>query len=278
MAKRKRITTREKIEKRIREGYGQGEGANYKSWIEIQDAPSEGVSSRGKGWKTGRVHHLLSRNELKYLYLLEWSDYVIDIREQYPLLPFEKTVEIAESLGIKHPTDPQSKELDVMTTDFMITLDFGKGPISWARTVKPVKDLNYRQIEKFQIEKVFYEELGINWAIIIDTDLPEIIFENIDFLHDAYYVHENDYIDEDMISYVAPKIFKALSSSSSSMAKTALKQDRALGLEPGTCLFITRHMLARKKWLTDIHTEIRPSRRLKLQLPEEANVQGGYSA
>ena len=40
-----------------------GQGANYNPWLHIQDVPSQGLASRIKGWKTRRVHHLLSEND-----------------------------------------------------------------------------------------------------------------------------------------------------------------------------------------------------------------------
>ncbi len=46
----------------------------------------------------------------------------MDIREQFPLLPIEETIIIAEELGIKHPTDPNTGEPVVMTTDFLVTV------------------------------------------------------------------------------------------------------------------------------------------------------------
>lgn len=53
--------------------------------------------------------------------MLEITDDVIDIREQYPLLPLKDTLEIANELGIEQPKHPQTKEPIVMTTDFLIT-------------------------------------------------------------------------------------------------------------------------------------------------------------
>lgn len=86
----------------------------------MRDVPSRGLSSRVKGWKTGRVHHFLSQLELSYFYTLEWSVSVIDIREQYPLIPPKSTLDIADRLNIKPPTDPKTKLPIVMTTDFLV--------------------------------------------------------------------------------------------------------------------------------------------------------------
>jgi hypothetical protein len=68
------------------------------------------------------MHHLLSINEQFYFFNLEWSIIVIDIREQFPFLPLESTLEIANHLGIKHPTDPVTQLPIVMTTGFLIDM------------------------------------------------------------------------------------------------------------------------------------------------------------
>ena len=86
MAKRLRSWNKNKFEQCLSIGKGLGEGSDYKPWITVQDFSSKGIVSRVYSHKTGRVHHFLSRNELYYFYILEWSDKVLDIREQYPLL------------------------------------------------------------------------------------------------------------------------------------------------------------------------------------------------
>lgn len=64
--------------------------------------------------------------ERNYFYLTEYSDVVIDFREQFPVLPLEETRLIADELGIKHPTDPKTGEPILMTTDFLLTVDTDK--------------------------------------------------------------------------------------------------------------------------------------------------------
>lgn len=78
---------------------------------------SKGRSTRLKGIKTNRQQEFLSDLERNQFYLTECSDYVVDIREQFPLLPLEETIIIADELGLKHPTDPKTNEPVVMTTD-----------------------------------------------------------------------------------------------------------------------------------------------------------------
>nr|WP_269843845.1 TnsA endonuclease N-terminal domain-containing protein [Domibacillus epiphyticus] len=47
---------------------------------------------------------------------------MVDIIEQYPLLPVEETIVIADELGLKNPADPRTGEPIVMTTDFLVTV------------------------------------------------------------------------------------------------------------------------------------------------------------
>src|ERR1039458_2516666 len=119
MPSRRKDLTGKAIERRIAAGFGQGEGASYKPWLRISDVPSKGTCTIITGWRHGREHHLLSRNERNYFYCLEWQDDVEEVREQFPLLPLQRTLEIAASLGFKHPSD-RGKPI-VMTTDFLKT-------------------------------------------------------------------------------------------------------------------------------------------------------------
>ena len=107
MSKYKYYWNEEKYNKWIKEGYGQGTGKDYLPWITVHDFPSNGFISRAPGWKSNRVYHFMSISELGYFYILEWSDIVTDIREQF-LLELEITMKIAEEFGIRHPCDNKS--------------------------------------------------------------------------------------------------------------------------------------------------------------------------
>lgn len=153
MSKRKRTSN---IEKWIKEERGIGNGPEYKPWLKIQDVSSQGRSTRLKGIKTKRQHEFLSDMEKYYFYISEFSNCVTDIREQFPLLPIEETILIADELGIEHPKHPKTGEYVVMTTDFVLTVDNGNKRIDIARTVKSNEDLfNERIIQKFEIEREY---------------------------------------------------------------------------------------------------------------------------
>ncbi|MBN6206680.1 hypothetical protein JYK21_09445 [Ralstonia pickettii] len=87
MSKRKRTS---KVDKWIKKGRGTGSGADYQPWLNILDVSSLGRSTRFKGIKTGRQHEFLSGLERNYFYFTEFSNDVVEIREQFPLLPQEE--------------------------------------------------------------------------------------------------------------------------------------------------------------------------------------------
>lgn len=121
MAKRRYGFDDDKLARFLKEGRGQGYGQSYRPWLTIQDVSSLGRSSRIRGRKTAREHHLLSDMETALFLLLDWSDSVTDIREQFPL-DRDETRRIATEMGVRHPADAQSKTDIVMTTDFVVDI------------------------------------------------------------------------------------------------------------------------------------------------------------
>lgn len=265
MAKRKRETTQTVIERRIEEGRGQGTGADYKPWLVVQDVSSRGLVHRIKGWKAERVHHLLSNLERDYFYLLEWSLSVIDIREQFPLLPLAETLEIAEQCGIRHPTDPKTRHPVVMTTDFLVTVDYPGQPVEQARALKPVSQLSRdRVLEKLELERRYWLNRNVDWGIVTTREIPREVSNNMHLLHSYFHLEDRLSSPEDV-----PLIASVLTERVKTKPETPLRQiaadcDRQLGFGPGTSLAVGYHLLATRQWPVDIYTAIDPGAPLVL--------------
>ncbi|NLV51612.1 MAG: heteromeric transposase endonuclease subunit TnsA [Clostridiales bacterium] len=182
MSKHSRVWNQSIFEKYLREGRGRGDGPGYMPWIRIQDFASNGVVSRVKGRKTGRIHHLMSNNELAYFYLLDWSDSVLDIREQYPLLDLDCAIKAATQAGIKYPTDNVSGYPYVMTCDFLITTAQGLK----ARTIKLSSELtNTRTVEKLEIERRYWAANGVDWKLVTENEISYRKAKNIEWIYSA---------------------------------------------------------------------------------------------
>jgi hypothetical protein len=163
-----------KINERIRQGYGQGEGKDYIPWLVVGDFSSQGQCNRVLGATTGREHHFFSKLEFNYFNLLDWCDEIVDIREQVPLFPVSETESIAYSLGYKHPRDNNLSNNAVMTTDFLYSVR-RSGEITlharsvkyWADAVKP------RTLEKLSIERAYWNNRGIDFDVITEQCIDQ---------------------------------------------------------------------------------------------------------
>ncbi|MCM3081677.1 TnsA endonuclease N-terminal domain-containing protein [Brevibacillus invocatus] len=259
MAKRKRQITGAKIEKYIKEGRGQGIGKDYLPWLEIQDVPSEGRATRGKGWTTNRRHEFMSDLERDYFYILDFTDEVTDIREQYPLLPLEETMMIAEKIGVKHSNIQNKDEPVVLTTDFLITV----GNKNVARTVKPASELeDKRTIEKFEIERRYWESRHVDWGIITDLDIPDYFVRNIEWVHKEFHNEDVPDLGSFVINQLQNKLAKHLLEGET-IARSCWMCDEQLGLEVGTSLALFRHFIARKIWSVNMNERIVPTLKAK---------------
>jgi len=251
------------IEAKLKEGRGRGEGKNYTPWLKVREVPSRGLSFMILGWKTRRVHHLLSLNERRYFYLAEWEDDVIDIREQFPLLPIEKTQSIAADLGIDHPIIPRTKKPNVMTTDFVLTLKGNMGVYNLARTIKPSDSLNdKRTLEKLKIEEFYWRDRQTPWCIVTEKEISFVKSSNIGWLHPRRNPNSLS-VPKAKIS-VIQNVLEERIAANPYYPLTDITQDidSYFKLHRGTCLAVVRHLLANKIWQVDMEVKINPDRPL----------------
>ena len=90
MARGRKLEALADYQRALKKKFGLGEGHEYMPWLRVQDVNSRGNSAKIDGIKSNRTHHTLSEHETCFFYLAEFSDSVIDIREQFPLLPLGK--------------------------------------------------------------------------------------------------------------------------------------------------------------------------------------------
>ena len=255
------------IDKFDKEGRGQGELTQYLPWLKVYDVPSIGRSWIVRGWKTGREHHLLSDLEYKFFLVAEWSNHITDIREQYPLRPLEVTEAIATEMGGRHPIHPRSRLPWVMTTDFLLTLRSVSDstiPILHARTCKYAKELiSPSTMEKFEIERRFWEKQGVDWGIVTERDIPTTLAHNVQILHQSYFLPEfqahNDIAD---IAHALSDLLRLnLSQPLRWIGRTC---DEHLGYQRGTSLQVAYYLMATKQWRIDMHQPLNPSKPLNV--------------
>lgn len=279
MAKRRYGIDEEKIERFIKEGRGTGEGQSYKPWLTIQDVPSKGLASRVFGRKSGREHHLLSKVEKSYFHLLDWSDDVLDIREQYPLNR-EATREIAIQMNVVHPREVGSKTDIVMTTDFLVTCNRGGQIVYVARSVKTLSDLeNPRTLEKQEIERRYWFDKGIEWGFLLDEDVPKARVQNLIWLHEFKSLEHLVEKEPGRMLRLKQKYLENLHQNSElNIIKFHRFLNESQGFGAGEPMTILRHLLSSKEITIDLSEKFSdewPMTKLELQQVHTSQVKVG---
>ncbi len=253
MAKRRYCIDEDKIIRFIKEGRGQGCGAEYRPWLTVQDVSSRGRSSRIHGVKTGREHHLLSDMETATFLLLDWSNAVTDIREQFPL-ERDVTRRIAAEMEVRHPIDSQSQTDIVMTTDFLVNFQTSNGTLLFARSVKPCGELdNDRTLEKQEIERRYWEIIKVDWGLITEKDLPAQRIKNL------HWLHEMNSLEHMVAPYPGywgdrcTRVLACLQQATDMPIKRFIHQlESTQGFSVGEGLMVLRHLVAIKQIVMDL--------------------------
>lgn len=257
MAKRKNNWDANKLNRWIKEGRGQGEGENYKPWLMIQDFPSRGRVTRVFGWTTNRIHHFFSDSQLKYFYLLDWEERVIDIREHYALLDLETVLIDTSDLRLDKFIDKKSKESYVLTTTFLITLLNKDEKNFAARSIKYASELNKKStIEKMEIERRYWKARGVDWGIVTNKDINSVRAKNIEWVHSA--MNSNNYngiSQEEFMGYLDGLLYR-IHDSKGSIKKIISGFEKDYSLDVGTGLLLYKHLIASKRIILDMNKRI----------------------
>jgi TnsA endonuclease N terminal len=212
---RRAAITSDDIDRWKQQGLGLGHGASYKPWIDVRCFSSRGRMSRRPGITTGRMHHLFSDNEDFFFLMADFAASVVDIREQFPLLPETSTQELARALGVKHPRYPRTKTPVVMTTDFLLTVLDGSGRRSFAAwSIKSVDELRGRSkrsvLAKLELERRFWLGKQVPWRLFTSEDFNQVVIDNLDWLN--YLTVDYEPKDEGFLELI-PAFLNAFASS-----------------------------------------------------------------
>lgn len=231
---------------------------DYKPFLTVRDVPSRGRSHRIQSNTVQRMHHLFSDLERAAFYTLDNSG-VIDIREQYPLLPLSATIAIAEAPGYRHPSF--AGQLVVMTTDLLVTWPDG---VHDAYAIKHSDDLSRpRTKQKLEIEAEYWRRRSITWRVLTEHELSTPKIAALCWLHryrDPRSVPLTGRQLENVIGAVASRI---LGNPHTALASHCSDCDDQLGLAPGTALAAARHAIAIGAWPVELDMGIDPLQPLR---------------
>lgn len=252
----KHVWTEQKIAERLKKGYGEGTGATYKPWLEITDFSSQGRSRRVWSNKTGRTHHFFSDVEFDIFLYCDWSRWVVDIREQFPL-DRELTQTIAQKLKIRHPHYPGTNVPTVMTVDFLLLVNGINGEEYIALNAKrdeEAEDVN--SLQKLEIQRSYFEALNFPHYLIYHSHLPKAKIANIQWIRDAELKpkelepYPNFY--NDFQRRMGAELLGGQSSQQELLAGYCASFDSCHGLEHGTGIRIARMLMQNRDLIPDL--------------------------
>lgn len=165
---------------RIKRRRGIGSGACYVPWLKVRDVPSRGTSVVTRGVYSGRSHHLLSELEAIYFYLLERRVATAEIREQWPILDIDRTLELCSRFGVR----PRMRNgyPEPFTIDFLVTERVEDRLSYRAASVKSAEDARDPGTRlRLAVEHAWCEDRGIPWTLVNTERFDKTMLENLRF-------------------------------------------------------------------------------------------------
>mgnify|MGYP001451818066 FL=1 len=279
MARRRYSFDETKLKRFAKEGRGTGHGSDYRPWLQVQDVPSHGRSTRIHSYKTGRQHHLLSDLETGLFLILDWADHVVDIREQFPL-DRDVTRMLAAKMGVVHPRDVQTKTDIVMTTDLLVDVRLDGGVSLIALSVKPASKLEgARTLEKLELERRFWARINVPWYLVTERELHAVRIGNLRWLHEMRSLDELKAPHADYCPDRCNRFLGELSRARGGLIEDFLKHlQQNCEFAAGEAMTVLRHLAANKRIRLDLNREFSAKDRFDVIEIVESNISKRMSA
>jgi hypothetical protein len=253
------------IEKKIKEGRGQGTGRNYRAWIDVARVPGWGRDNFPLGLTTGRDHQFHTDREYHYFRLLDLDPCVTDIREYYALTEIDETVSIAKLLGLKHPTKSNSNEPEVLLITYLINRRDGDAERLEAHLFRSKNALEQRKtLEEIEIIYQFLYRRQIPLYIATQAQLSKDLIWNLELLTKHYSLQDQQLLDSE-IQTIADILTEEVQRCRLPLRHICNECTERLGHKPGTALSVAYHLIARRQWQVDLTKRIDTDAPLKLR-------------
>lgn len=208
---RTRAITRRSLYRRIRDGYGLGHGAAYLAWLSLTRKNPSPESNQVVAFlpQLQRAAHYFSRGEYHTALLLLWLA-VQDLREQYPLWPFDfphplegaigadgidrpwcrGLLQIAAAAGIDHGHVVGQRDMPyVATIDLLATANIDGRLMLAGFSSKPIgeanDDVKWRMLERLELERRYLEAIGARYRVTASALIPVLMAGQLEWWLDC---------------------------------------------------------------------------------------------
>jgi len=267
MAKRRDPNDPEVVAERIAEGRGLGRGSHYRPWITTHDFHSHGVRVRAWWAQTGRIHHLFSMLEYHLFLIFAADPTVLDIREQFPLLDFDRVATASNRVRQEARTSRAGSRGNVLTTDLVVTRKIAGSEFETPYNVKPKRRTETEAFRhRRRLEEIYWEGDDAQLEVLTEVNAPYNLVRSAEWILQATWPCFLDEMSEPRRLAVAAQLQTSCAKPHDNLAGIATEMDQYLGLEAGSSLDVARWMLAERHWIAVAGTAPFPS--LPLQLTQ----------
>ncbi|MGF6605798.1 hypothetical protein OKW45_000698 [Paraburkholderia sp. WSM4175] len=170
---------------RIRRGLGVGSLAAYNAWRNINNSGVKGTASCVKGIRVGRRYEILDERARTYFFLLERIQEITDIREAWPILDINGTLQLCSKFRVNHPQHDIFPE--PICVDFLIS---ERGPEGLKfRAVALVRNparMTVRDQRLKQVAQQWCNDRGIDWSLVETSALDRTVLDSLRFIRGWY--------------------------------------------------------------------------------------------
>ncbi len=214
---------------------------------------SKGRATRIYGYKTKRIHHLQSDNQLRLFLLLEWNDMVKNIEENVELKDLEIVIDNVEDLRLDKFSDKETGQLYQLHTNFLVTTKRDNVEEQVAISVKALSEIERRTvIEKMEIERRFWKNKSIPFYVVTEKEINKQLVDNIKWVRETL-------IDKSIENKreLAEHLYYFLQENKQKKSNDVLAEfDDSVGTKKGTALFIFRYLIGIKEIAVDMEKSI----------------------
>lgn len=212
--------------------------------LKVTTFSSRGRATRIYSYKTKRIHHLQSNNQLNIFLLFEWIDSIKDIKENVELKNLQATIYNVENLRLDKFEDRETGQLHQLHTNFLIKVLKEEKYEEIAVSVKSLSELERKTvIEKLEIERRYWKAKNIKFYLITEKEIDKQMVENIRWCRETL-------IDKSIENKaeIVEKLYYFLQEKKEDILQEVLNEfDAEEDVENGTALFIFRYLIAVKE-------------------------------
>lgn len=166
---------------RIRRGLGVGAGPDYKSWRNIDNTGTTGTAVVVHGIRVDRRYEILDERARTYFFLLEREESIVDIREKWPILDIDRTLELAAKFEVRHPLRDIAPE--PLCIDFLLKEALRSG-FAYRATIliNSIKKIDDRRQRLLRVQQQWCQEHAIDWTLVDTSSLDKTVLDSLRFI------------------------------------------------------------------------------------------------